>query len=63
MSKLLEDVAYSLGIQAYRKGKPRVPALDKVFLDNCLIDCKVGDGMPYLKAWIKGWDEGNLLVK
>lgn len=60
MSKLIQDVAFSLGCEAYKKGKDRIPALDKDLLDNCIAGCKVGEGLPYLKAWLKGWNFENL---
>jgi hypothetical protein len=60
MSRLLQDVAYSLGVTAFKNGKMRVPAWDKTLAENCLKDCKVGEGTPYLKEWLKGWDDANL---
>jgi hypothetical protein len=61
MSKLIVDIAYSLGVQAFKNGKKCVPAADKDFEENCLKQCKeVGDSIPYSKAWLKGWHDANL---
>lgn len=60
MSRLVEDVAYSLGVQAFKNGKKYIPAWDKKLLEICLKDCKVGEGLPYLKQWTKGWNDTNL---
>lgn len=60
MSKMLIDVAYSLGVQANKSGKLAIPCLDKNLLDNCLQGCKVGEGMPYMESWISGWHDSNL---
>lgn len=60
MSRLLKDVAYGLGVRAFKHGKKCVPAFDQMLLENCLKDCKVGEGIPYLKSWITGWHDANL---
>lgn len=60
MNKELVDVAYSLGVQAFKTDKICIPALDKEFTENCLKDCKVGEGIPYLTSWLKGWNDANL---
>ena len=60
MSKLIKDVAYSLGCEAFKKGKSRIPAMDDVLLKTCIAGCKNGESLPYLKAWLKGWDFENL---
>jgi len=60
MSNLLKGVAYSLGVQAFKEDKKRIPAFDKNLLENCLKDCQVGEGKPYLKEWLLGWDHANL---
>lgn len=62
MSKLLEDVAYSLGVTAFKNGIKRAPCMDKEYLSNVVAGCKVGESIPYSKAWLKGWDEGNLHI-
>jgi len=62
MSRLLEDVAYSLGVTAYKNGLKRIPAIDKNLLEYCVKGCKSGESIPYLKAWLKGWDHVNLGV-
>lgn len=59
MSKLLKDIAYGLGVRAQKNGDPRIPVCDSVLLENCLIGCKLGEGVPYVTAWLKGWDDAN----
>ena len=60
MSKLLVDVAYSLGVLAFKAGKKCIPDHDQKFTEVCLTDCQVGEGVPYLDSWLKGWHDGNL---
>lgn len=60
MSKLLQDVAYSMGVEAFKAGKPRIPASDKSLLKDVITGCKVGESIPYLKSWLIGWDDSNL---
>ena len=60
MSKLLQDIAYSLGVEAFKKGLKRIPAHDKDYLEKCVKSCKVGESIPYAKSWLKGWDHANL---
>lgn len=60
MSKVIEGYAYGLGVQAFKNGKKCIPCLDKEFYYNCIADCKVGESIPYTKAWIKGWTKENL---
>lgn len=57
-----KHLAYSLGVQAFKAGKARIPAQDKILAENCLKGNKVGEGIPYLKAWLRGWDESNLQI-
>lgn len=59
-NKLKKDIAYGLGMKAFKNGKKCVPAYDTLFLDTCIKGCKVGEGTPYLKAWLDGWTDGNL---
>lgn len=63
MSRLKQDIAYSYGVTAFKNGMPRIPALDSKLLKDCIAGCQVGEGLPYLMAWLKGWDEGNLHVE
>ena len=56
----MTEIAYNMGIKAFNEGKKAVPAQDENFLKTCLTDCKVGEGLPYIKAWTKGWHEMNL---
>ena len=60
MNNILQDVAYNLGVQAFKNNKPCIPAKDKTFLENCIKGNKVGESVAYLKAWIKGWTDENL---
>jgi hypothetical protein len=60
MSKLLQDVAYSLGVEAFKADKKRIPAHDKTFLETCIKGLQVGEGIPYSKSWLNGWDHANL---
>ena len=60
MRNVIEGVAYSLGVQSFKNGKKRIPAHDKTFLEDCIKDCQVGEGVPYSKAWLLGWDHANL---
>lgn len=59
-TQILIKNSYNLGVQAFKKGKPCIPAFDKELTENILRDLKVGEGIPYLKAWIKGWTTENL---
>lgn len=52
--KLLQQ-AYDLGAKAFKDGKMLVPAWDKEFLDKCLKNCQLGEGIPYLKKWQQGY--------
>lgn len=60
MSKLLKDIAYGLGVKAFQDGKKCIPASDSMFLDSCIKGTQVGEGIPYSKAWTKGWTKANL---
>ena len=60
MRKLLQDVAYSFGVQSFKRGSKCVPARDSALLKICLPGCKVGESIPYFKSWIKGWTDANL---
>jgi hypothetical protein len=61
MSRILQDIAYSLGVTAFKNGKMCIPAWDKDLEKNCLTDCKnVGDGIPYYQAWLDGWIDASL---
>lgn len=67
MNKTHEDSkvidSYYRGCEAFKAGKERIPANDQKFLDNVLKGLKVGEGLPYIKAWLKGWDNSNLGIK
>lgn len=56
----LKKTAYKFGVDAFKKGKPRIPAADKLFLDVCIAGLQVGEGLPYIKAWLRGYDESLL---
>jgi hypothetical protein len=48
--------AYEFGKQAYTKGLPWIPANDKELLE-AIRDIRVGEGVPFFKAWSKGWND------
>jgi len=52
--------SYEYGKRAFNRGLKCVPAWDKEFLDNIIKGLKVGEGIQYGKAWLKGWTEANL---
>ena len=60
MNKLKKDIAYSLGVTAFKNGLKCIPAGDKDLMENCIKGCQVGEGIPYFKAWLKGWHDANL---
>ena len=55
--------AYEYGKKAFEEGKKRVPAHDAQFLAAHIADKKVGEGMPFINEWLRGWDEANLSVQ
>jgi hypothetical protein len=61
--KCKKDLAYSFGAAAFNHKKPRIPANDKEFIDQFMNGTKVGECLPFIKAWLKGWDESNLKIK
>jgi len=56
------EVAEKLGDEAFHKGMKRVPVFDKKILElvKKTTTGEVGTGIPYFKAWLKGWDKANL---
>lgn len=48
--------AYELGAEAQKAGKMRIPALDSKLLKECVSGNSVGESLPYLHAWLRGWD-------
>lgn len=49
---------YEHGAAAFKKGKPRIPALDQAFLrEHC--NGPVGTGARALDEWLRGWDAAN----
>lgn len=48
-------IAEKMGRLAYKRGLI-TPASDKNFLTS-LRGVQVGEGKPYLKAWIRGWNK------
>lgn len=54
------DIAQQLGTNAFAAGI-QAPVLDPEMMD-LLKGLKVGEGIPLLKAWIKGWTLARLLV-
>ena len=55
----IKAAAQVLGQQAFVNGKMRVFALDQKAV-SLLAGNKIGQGLPIIKAWIRGWDEANL---
>lgn len=60
MNKIIEEIAYNFGVQAFKEGKKRIPAHDSKFLKTCLKGCKLGESLPYHIMWLRGWDNANL---
>ena len=59
-NKQLKELSYNFGKIAFEKGKRCVPALDEEFLNKIITGLKVGEGLPYYKAWSSGWMDANL---
>ena len=59
MSVYTVEEAQELGRAAYHDGKVCVPALDEKFLISNLPPI-VGEAIPILEAWLRGWTEENL---
>lgn len=59
--KILFD-SYTYGTMAFKSGLKRIPVNDKTFVDEVIAKGSgvVGESIPYLKAWIRGWDDANL---
>jgi hypothetical protein len=53
-------LSYEYGKKAFNNGLKCVPAWDKEFLETIIEGLKNGEGIPYTKAWLKGWHEANL---
>lgn len=51
--------AYDLGVKAFRAGQRAIPAQDRDLLDM-LKGEQIGEGVPLLKSWLKGWTTENL---
>jgi len=51
--------AYELGAEAQKAGKIRVPAMDSRLLKECVSGNSVGESLPYIMAWLRGWDESS----
>ena len=60
MKDVKEGLAFSFGVTAFKNSKRRVPANDNIFLEECIRGLEVGEGIPYSKAWLEGWDLANL---
>jgi hypothetical protein len=54
--------AEKLGRQAFLEGRPAIPALDAQLRERgeLLKGLKVGEGVPIMLAWLKGWHKANL---
>jgi hypothetical protein len=53
------NIAHGLGVNAFMKGQPCIPAKDKLFLE-LIAGNQVGESIKPMKAWIKGWTAANL---
>ncbi len=53
------NIAYGLGVSAFMKNKPCIPVKDELFIE-AIKGNEVGESIPQLKAWIKGWTAANL---
>jgi hypothetical protein len=51
--------AEALGRAAFEADKKRIPAQDPAVLP-LLAGLQVGEGLPILNAWLRGWDRANL---
>ena len=54
------NAAYAFGKAACTRGVQCAPALDLRNLEPPLKGNKVGEGIPVLKAWSRGWHSANL---
>lgn len=53
--------AQAMGKAAFKAGKKAAPALDTEFMKKCPKG-KIGEAVPWLKAWTKGWHSANAAV-
>lgn len=60
LTKKEKETIYNLGITAFKNGLPCIPANDKELMEKYITGCQVGEGIPYTKAWLKGWHDANL---
>ena len=52
----LKALSFNYGIRAFRDNKPCLPALDKKFLDNIILEIKPEElSKQYLDQWCRGW--------
>jgi hypothetical protein len=58
-TKLEKIIAEELGKQAFLDGKKCVPAFDEKLME-LLKGNEIGEGIPALKSWLKGWHKQNL---
>jgi len=56
-----EKRAYTLGIEAGKADMPRIPAMDSKLLKECIPGNAVGESVPYLQAWLRGWDAAHAI--
>lgn len=55
----LREKAYNLGKHAFHNGMKAIPVYDTELM-KMLEGNKVGEGLPLLKAWNRGWHEENI---
>lgn len=60
LTKKEREILYNLGVTAFKNGLPAIPANDKELMKKYIKGCQVGEGLPYIKAWVKGWHSANL---
>jgi hypothetical protein len=53
-------IGYEFGQKAFHKGLMAVPFYDIEFVEACIKGGEVGEGIPYLDGWIKGWHHENI---
>ena len=59
LTKSEKEVLYNLGVTAFKNGLPGIPTNDKKLMEY-IKGCQVGESLPYIKTWVKGWHSANL---
>ncbi len=58
--KELKQLSFQLGQKAFHDGKKAMAAHDPEFLNKVITGLKVGESLPYIKEWNRGWHTENL---